>query len=134
MIEVGTNDAAVPLLTFGVVGTGLESVVYPDWGDDFVAIRSNATLRAVSDAAGHFEIFLPAQSGYETVIFDPVTGLVAHGFGATPQSGRGLDLTGSLVFGAGVAPDTDYDGLPDDIEFAVGTSDGITDSDNDGVS
>jgi hypothetical protein len=134
LVEVGTNDPATPVLNAGAVGTGVGSVVYPDWGDDFVAIRSNSTLRAVSDASGNFEIFLPAQTDYETIIFDPVTGLVTHNFGTTPTSGRGLDLTVGLVFAASTAPDTDFDGLPDDIEFAVGTGIGKNDTDGDGVS
>ena len=134
IIEIGTNDPASPSLNVGAVGTGLGSVVYPAWGDDFVAIQSNSTIRTVSDAAGHFEVFLPARADYEAVVFDPVTGLVSHNFGGTPESGRGLDLTARLVFAASTAPDTDFDGLPDDIEFAIGTGRGLADTDSDGVS
>jgi hypothetical protein len=126
-IDVATNDPNQHTLTFGVVGTGLDKVVYPHWGNDYVAIEfphlnSGATLRTVSDASGHFSFFLPADQAYHIAVFDPITGLIANGYGITPPSGQGLDLTTGLVFGPSTAKDTDGDGLPDDVEFAVGTS------------
>jgi hypothetical protein len=126
-IDVGSNDPGHPTLSFGVTGTGLGSVVYPHWGKDYVAIEfpdlaATATLRAVSDASGHFSFFLPANQHYHIAIFDPVTGLIANGYGVTPNSGVGIGLTSGLVFGPSTAPDTDGDGLPNDVEFAVGTN------------
>src|SRR5262249_14078913 len=112
--------------------------VYPAWGKDFVAVvtggnDSGLPIRAVSSSLGDFAMALPANRPYHIVIFDPQTGLVAHGYGTTPPSRRGPDLTASLVFAASVAPDSDSDGLPDDIENAIGTSVNRRDTDGDGI-
>ncbi len=126
-IDVGSNDPTQATLTFGVMGTGLAKDVYPHWGNDYVAIEfpnlaASTTLRTVSDANGHFSFFLPAHQAYHIAIFDPITGLIANGYGVTPASGTGLNLTSGLVFGPSTSKDTDYDGLPDDVEFAIGTN------------
>src|SRR5439155_1671320 len=51
-INVTSNDPLHAIQTIGVVGTGLAKVVYPDWGNDFVATEfpgsTAVTLRAVS--------------------------------------------------------------------------------------
>jgi hypothetical protein len=138
-IDVTTNDPSQPVLHLGAVGTGLESVVSSQWGNDYVAIEfpnqgGAQALLAKSDEQGNFSFFLPARQAYHLAIFDPSTGLIAHSYGTTPASGRGLDLTGSLVFGASTAPDTDGDGLPDDVEFAIGTSVRKADTDGNGLS
>jgi hypothetical protein len=126
-IDVATNDPNHSTLSFGVDGTGLGPVVYPHWGNDYVAIEfprqsSSIVLRTKSDAAGNFSFFVPPDAYYHIAVFDPVTGLVANGYGTTSASGQNTDLTRSLVFGPSTAKDTDYDGLPDDVEFAVGTN------------
>jgi hypothetical protein len=126
-IDISTNDPNHPIKTLGVDGTGLGSVVYPHWGDDYVAIafpdqQGSPALRTVSDDAGNFNFVLPPSTRYHIAIFDPITGLIANGYGTTPLSGHGIDLTRDLVFAASTAPDTDGDGLPDDVEFAIGTS------------
>ncbi len=138
VFEVVTNDPGAPTVTGTAVGTGLGPVVYPDWGNDFVAFETpeldaSVDLHTRSDNAGNFELFLPPDAFYHLAIFDPITGLISHGFGQTPQSGTGLDLTARLVFAASTAPDSDGDGLPDDIEFAVGTSVNKVDTDGDGL-
>ena len=126
-IEVDSNEPNHPVQAFGVTGTGLASVVYPHWGNDYVAIEfpklnSSIALRTVSDANGHFSFFLVPDQLYHIAIFDPISGLIANGYGVTPSSGTGVNLISGLVFKASTAADTDYDGLPDDVEFAIGTS------------
>lgn len=138
LIEVHTSDVNRPVQTISVSGTGLPDPVYPLWGRDYVAIEfpnrpELEPQRAVSNAAGDFSFIIPPNEVYHTVFFDPETGLVAHGYGRSPRSGRGVDLTSSIVFGASTAPDADGDGLPDDIEFAIGSRTDQRDSDGDGI-
>ncbi|MEQ1845403.1 MAG: hypothetical protein ABL983_07480, partial [Nitrospira sp.] len=45
----------------------------------------------------------------------------------------GTDLTATLVFLASTVADRDFDGLPDDIEQAIGTGEGTRDTDRDGL-
>ncbi len=137
-IEIGSNDAATPLFRANTVGTGLDQIIYPQWGNDFIGIETpdlggGVDLRVKSNVSGNFDAFLPSQAFYHEVIFDPITGLVGHVYGNTPASGTGVDLTADLVFGASVAPDSDFDGLPDDTEFAIGTSVRKADTDGDGI-
>ena len=137
-ISITTNDPHQPLLKSGVVGTGLARLPTAEWGNDFVAVTSTTargpnSIRQRSSSQGNFDIFVPASSPYEIVIFDPDTGLVSHGFGTTGPSGRGIDMTATLVFGGSTAPETDSDGLPDDVEFAIGTALAKSDTDGDGL-
>ncbi|MDJ0660865.1 MAG: Ig-like domain-containing protein [Crocosphaera sp.] len=138
VIEVTTNDPNNPIVRLGAVGTGLPNIVYPEWGNDYIAIETpnlpNSTiLRTVSDDEGNFEVFLPPEEFYHMVVFDPETGLVSHSYGTTPESGQGIDLTASLVFGGSTETDLDFDGLAGDIEFALGTSADKADTDGDGL-
>ncbi len=134
LIEIVTDDPLQPLQRISAVGTGLPEIVYPEWGNDHVAVEvAGNTLRTVSNAAGNFQLFLPAEADYHEVVFDRVTGLISHSYGVTPPSGTGLDLTASLVFAASVEPDSDFDGLPDDVEFAIGTATRRSDTDADGL-
>ncbi|MEO8428335.1 MAG: choice-of-anchor D domain-containing protein, partial [Verrucomicrobiota bacterium] len=138
LIEITTNDPQTPVVRVSFVGTGLNSPVQADWGDDFVAIESpdfpgTPPLRAKSDDKGNFEFFLPSQVFYHLVIFDPVTGLVGHETDSTEVSGQRTLLVDTMVFRGSTEPDSDYDGLPDDIEFAIGTNPNKADADGDGV-
>ncbi len=139
IIEVTTNDLSNPTQKISVVGTGLDNVVYPQWGNDFIMIElpnlpNSPTIQIQTDAKGNFQTVLPPEQYYHLVAFDPVTSLVSHSYGYTSKSGQGIDLTASLVFNASTAADTDSDGLPDDIEFAVGTAANKIDTDGDGIS
>jgi len=138
VIEVVTNDPTQPILRLGVLGTGVKDTPRSQWGNDYVAIEfptlANATtLRTRSDASGNFQIWIPQNEAYHQVAFDPERGLVAHGYGRANAAGELTDLSGTLVFAASTAADTDFDGLPDDIEFAIGTSSAKSDSDRDGL-
>ncbi len=138
-IEVHSNDPLQPVVAFLAVGTGTEVVPVAEWGEDHVAIRTpeadgTPVLRAQSNEEGDFNFFLPAEERYALTVFDPTSGLVAVGHGITATSGEALDLTRRLVFQASTAPDGDGDGLPRDIEFAIGTLDDDVDTNGDGIS
>jgi hypothetical protein len=138
-LEITSNDPKSSITRFSFVGTGLDKVVYPQWGNDFITIElpnlpNSPTIHVQTDAKGNFQTVLPPEQYYHLVAFDPVTSLVSHSYGYTSKSGQGIDLTASLVFNASTAADTDGDGLPDDIEFAVGTATNKIDTDGDGLS
>jgi len=134
-ILVTSNAANTPTLSLSTVATGYDEVYDFDWGEDYIAVDVNgSTLRAKSDAQGHFSLFLPAESDYWITAFDPESGLVAHNQGHTPQSGIGVNLSSGLVFEPGILVDSDFDGLADDIEHAIGTSQTNRDSNGDGIS
>ena len=137
-IALTTNDSVNPILHLGVLGTGLESSPVGDWGNDFIAIETpnlpgSTILREVSDDGGNFEFFLPSNEEYHLYVFDLATGMIGHGYGVTPRSGQAIDLTASLVFGTSIEPDSDFDGLPDDVELTIGTSANNPDTDGDGL-
>ncbi len=139
VIEVATNDPLRPVLRLGAMGTGVAALPTASWGRDYVGMQVTTpnnppVLNAVSDDKGFFSFFLPSDSPYHMAVFDPATGLVAHDYSRTAQSGKGVNLTATLVFGASVERDGDFDGLPDDVEFAIGTNPRGTDTDNDGLS
>ncbi|MCE9591901.1 MAG: Ig-like domain-containing protein [Planctomycetes bacterium] len=135
-INVATNDAGQSVLHLGAVGTGLAGVVKADWGNDYVAVQIGdaAPLHTRTDAGGAFHVFLPSLSRYRTTIFDPQTRLVGMTTGKTGPSGTKTSLARDMRFDASTAPDTDYDGLPDDIELAIGSAPNRADSDKDGLS
>ena len=137
-ISIQSNDPAHSVSTIAVDGVGVRRYTVGEWGNDNVAVSfpglgEGSARRTTSDVNGNFEVFLPPDTRYDITVFDPLTGLVAHGQGVTPQSGLRADLTGSLTFKPSTSPDTDEDGLPDDIEYAIGTSGVRKDSDRDGL-
>jgi len=139
LIELLSNDPATPVKRLSVVGTGLDVEVAAEWGNDFVAIEpqdlpGSIVLRAKSSEQGRYGFFLGPKQLYHQVIFDPETGLVSHSYPTTSASGGSRNLSSTIVFEASSAPDSDFDGLPDDVEFAVGTGKEKTDTDSDGLS
>lgn len=127
-IAIYSNDPDQKPYWLRVVGTGLapsgdplDSLVY---GDNYVAMEDldlpgAPVLRQKSDANGNWSFFLPEGETYHYVVFDRISGLVAHGTGVTAKSGQNTFI-GTPVFQASTAPDSNGDGLPDDIKFALG--------------
>lgn len=138
-IIIATSDPETLTLRQPVVGTGINGGDgYRTLGNDYVAMlqpgRSDAqVLRAISDDAGNFSFFVPAEQLLQTIVFDPTAGLVAHSFDKSALSGQDT-LLPAMRFVASTAPDNDGDGLPGDIELAIGTSDDNVDTNGDGVS
>ena len=134
-IHIFTDDPDQPLTTVTVAGTGLaDGRSAAELGNDYVAVRyyagSTAVVkRYVSDAHGQFPLSVPAGQSYEVFVFDPVSGLIAHNFG---QGGDSNSLV-KPFFMASSQPDSDGDGLPDDVEFAIGSAGDNTDTNGDGI-
>jgi hypothetical protein len=142
--EIVSDDPETPILRQPFTGTG---VVTPDnfvtfdgvdIGNDFVAVEDTdkftinlPTLRTRTDNGGNWQFFLPGQRHMHVATFDPVSGLIAHGFGLTSASGQRTNFNIG-AFQPSVWDDSDGDGLPDDIEFAIGTSPNQIDTDGDG--
>ncbi|MCU0963175.1 MAG: Ig-like domain-containing protein, partial [Pirellulaceae bacterium] len=145
--EIVSDDPDTPVYRLPLVGTGVlteDFLTYGgvDLGNDFVAAEDGfgnffannlPTLRTHSDDRGNWEFFLPAQTAIHVATFDPVSGLIAHGGGRTNAAGQRTSFNIG-VFEPSRYPDSDNDGLPDDIEFAIGTSPSQYDTDADGQS
>lgn len=134
-ISIFSDDPDTPIFSQTVVGTGLAAEGSAlQYGKDYVAIdlESGPPLRTRSLDSGEFEFFLRPNSRYNQAIFDPDSGLISHNFGTTSRSGQATDL-GTSGFEASLAPDSDGDGLPDDVEWAIGTSKSAKDTDKDGI-
>lgn len=138
-IRVTSDGAERSVVTVPVIATGIaDSDPRPAYGEDFVAIEllgaeGDHVLHAKSDRRGFFQLDLPAETDVHLVMFDPETGLIAHDYDRTSAAGRATWLS-RPVFGGSAAPDSDGDFLPDDVELALGTDAGKTDSDGDGIS
>ena len=137
IFELTTNDTSHPVLRLTLSGTGLKDGVVVDRGNDYIVLNetsaNGSVLRTVSDRGGNFDLVGPANSAYTFSIFDPVSGLIAKRFGTTPASGQTLEATKNLVFAVSTVSDTDGDGLPDDVEFTIGTALNHVDTDRDGI-
>ncbi len=149
VLEILSDDPHSPLIRKPLVGTGLVEGNL-DYGNDFVAVEqafldtrgglgtllgrpAPTVLRTRSDAGGNWEFFLGPEALVHIATFDPVSGLIAHSYARTNPSGQRTDFNIG-AFHASSQPDTDGDGLPDDVEFAVGTSVDSLDTDGDGIS
>ena len=108
-----------------VTGTGLPATGSAlHYGNDYVAIEfpdvtGDPQLRTISDSAGNFQFFMPSETVYNISIFDPVSGLIADGEGISAASGQPTSLP-EPVFVPSTLNDSGGDGLPDDVEFAIG--------------
>ncbi|NER34339.1 MAG: choice-of-anchor D domain-containing protein [Oscillatoria sp. SIO1A7] len=134
-ISIFSDDPDTPIFSQTVVGTGLAAEGSAlKYGKDYVAIdlESGPPLRTRSLESGEYEFFLRPNSSYNQAVFDPDSGLISHNFGTTSRSGQPTHLPTS-GFEASTAPDSDGDGLPDDVEWAIGTSQSSKDTDNDGI-
>jgi hypothetical protein len=138
-IELVSNDPDMAVFRQPFVGTGLaDAGTGLDFGDDFVALETpflqgSPVLRQRTDDAGNWTFFLPPQEAIHFAIFDPISGLIGQSYDVTAPSGQSTPLS-APVFLASTSNDGDGDGLPDDVEFAIGTSANRVDSDGDGIS
>jgi hypothetical protein len=138
-LQIVTDDPETPVLDQGVIGTGLaDKGSALSYGNDFIGLETPLIAASLpfhqrSDAMGNWSFFVPAQTSIYYVIFDPVSGLVGQAYATTAKSGQNTTILEPL-FVASTEPDSDGDGLPDDIEFAIGTSPHKIDTDGDGLS
>jgi hypothetical protein len=71
-------------------------------------------------------------TSYTYVAFDPISGLVSHQSGVTDNGGQFLEQL-SAAFYASTEDDSDGDGLPNDVELAIGSAIDQPDTNGDGV-
>ncbi|MFO0911602.1 MAG: FG-GAP-like repeat-containing protein [Pirellulales bacterium] len=139
VIEVRSTDPTSPLLRQSVIATGI-----PDGGPagsrnrNYVVVESvfdptQPPLRQRSDEGGVWTFFLPVETAIHYAEFDSASGLIAHGYDVTLSSGQEKRFIAAPDYQASTAGDADGDGLPDDIELAIGTSLSRQDTDNDGI-
>ena len=134
-VEFDTNDPDDAEFDQSVVGTGIpDGPIEFDWGEDYIVVEyTGFTQRVVSNLVGDFMFGMPVKTQYEITVFDPDSGLVANGVGFTGNAGTFTDMTSALSFRASTANDSDGEGLPDDIENAIGSNQAKRDTNDDGV-
>ncbi|MDH5640514.1 MAG: choice-of-anchor D domain-containing protein, partial [Nitrospira sp.] len=131
VIQIYTNDPETPIQRLTVIGTGLPDGVGPfdqlgKPGHDFVAVQahrgSEPAQRTVSDAEGTWAVTVTPNTLYRVVVFDPESGLTAEGLVNSDAQGRLTNDAFGHGFGASTEPDKNGNGMPDDIDFAMGTA------------
>lgn len=99
----------------------------------FVLLKSpNATLRLKTSVDGAFQQPLSPNTTYLMMLVDPLTLSVGSTVFLTGVSGTTAQLP-KTVLAPSSQPDSDSDGLPDDVEEIIGTDAGLNDTDLDGV-
>ncbi len=136
LIQIASNDPNRPVASWGVVGTGLKTGAL-SYGQDYVALdqpdnASVPVVRTKSDDMGGWSFFLPNDTHVHYVIFDPVSGLISSEYARTAPSGQTTKFS-QLDFRASTANDSDFDGIPDDIEAAIGSNPASRDTNKDGI-
>ncbi|MGE3820136.1 MAG: choice-of-anchor D domain-containing protein, partial [Isosphaeraceae bacterium] len=137
-LRIVTDDPSGPETFQAVVGTGLPATgtLYRPDGNHVamasVARPNDPVFRSRTDARGHYRFVVPGGASYAISSFDRFSGLVAQGGGIASPAGVPTSVN-PLLFVPSTAPDSDGDGLPDDAEFAIGTSPFKVDTNGDGV-
>lgn len=135
LLEVTSDDADTPVQTLELLPARPLPAEF-DRGNRYVAMVTglpNApVLRRRMDDRGDFEFFLPPDAEFRHLEFDPVSGLVSElQLLGAPTGSRVVSAV--PVFRPPLGPDTDGDGLADEVEFIIGTAVADPDSDRDGV-
>jgi hypothetical protein len=128
-ISIFTDDPTRPQLTIPLVGTGIGDNA-GQAGNDYVAAQSLTGVligRTISGPDGNWTLAAPPGLPVEVIMYDPTTNLVCSQYEVVGSSGQ-LLADEFPVFVASTAPDSDGDGIPDDIELALGTNPNVPDS------
>ena len=122
---------------FTVVGTGTDGST-AEIGNNYIAYEDpydgpQSTLRTRSDPGGNYELFVAAEQFFRVTAFDSSTDLISRHHDVTRPSGRSTPVS-NKNYEPSVSPDTDGDGLPDDVEKVIGTNPNLIDTNDDGIS
>ena len=138
MLHITSDDADTPSRSLAISGTGmLPDELSLSFGRDNVVLElpfepGRPTFRQISDDKGNWSFVTPPNTPLRYRIFDPDSGLIGASLNSSGPSGA-KTVDRPPLFTASVAPDSDFDGLPDDIEFTLGSSLTNSDTDSDGI-
>jgi hypothetical protein len=137
--EVLSDDPQTPVLRIPVVGTGVTANETPSLANDYVAVENDidpsapVVLRQRTDSMGNWNFYLTPNTPFYVTIFDPTTDLVSHGAFFTSPSGVPTQVV-VPQFVPSDFEDTVGNGLPDDIQFAIGLNPNKVSTNGDGIS